>query len=91
MSRRGKGRAAAVDDSVAGIKRNDKGGILVDDTELKAAFEFFDVNSTGKITLSDLKVIQRNATRKHKTEVHAHARGSIPQGGKRCSFRSQRA
>ena len=61
MSRRGKGRAAAVDDSVAGIKRNDKGGILVDDTELKAAFEFFDVNSTGKITLSDLKVIQRNA------------------------------
>ena len=55
MSRRGKGRPA-VDDAVAGIKRNDKGGILVDDAELKAAFEFFDVNSTGKITLSDLKV-----------------------------------
>ena len=73
MSRRGKGRAAAVDDSVAGIKRNDKGGILVDDTELKAAFEFFDVNSTGKITLSDLKVIQRNA--QHKPQ-RTHTQGN---------------
>jgi len=36
-------------------RRNDKGGILVTEEELKAAFDFFDVNSTGKITLPNLK------------------------------------
>jgi|TARA_B110000211_G_C13749161_1_gene408011 Ca2+-binding EF-hand superfamily protein len=30
-------------------------GITIDEAELQAAFEFFDVSGTGKITLSDLK------------------------------------
>jgi Ca2+-binding EF-hand superfamily protein len=30
-------------------------GISIDEAELKAAFEFFDVSGTGKITLADLK------------------------------------
>ena len=30
-------------------------GISIDENELKAAFEFFDVSGTGKITLADLK------------------------------------
>ena len=34
----------------------EKGGILVTDEELKAAFDFFDVQGTGKITLPNLKV-----------------------------------
>ena len=33
----------------------DKGGILVTNEELQAAFDFFDVNKTGKITLAALK------------------------------------
>ena len=37
------------------IKKNSVGGIAVDEAELKAAFEFFDVSGKGKITLSDLK------------------------------------
>ncbi len=46
-------KRTAVDD--AKIKRNEHGGIAVDEAELKAAFEFFDVSGSGKITLSDLK------------------------------------
>ena len=34
----------------------EKGGILITDEELRAAFDFFDVNSSGKITLANLKV-----------------------------------
>ena len=38
-----------------GLKKNSVGGIAVDESELKAAFEFFDVSGKGKITLHDLK------------------------------------
>ena len=37
------------------MKKNSVGGIAVDEDELKAAFEFFDVSGKGKITLNDLK------------------------------------
>jgi calmodulin len=47
-----KAPTASVDDF---YPRNDKGGILVTDEELKAAFDFFDVQGTGKITLPNLK------------------------------------
>ena len=40
---------------VPGLKKNSVGGIAVDEAELKAAFEFFDVSGKGKITLNDLK------------------------------------
>ena len=39
----------------SGLKKNSVGGIAVDEAELKAAFEFFDVSGKGKITLNDLK------------------------------------
>ena len=41
--------------NVSGLKKNSVGGIAVDEDELKAAFEFFDVSGKGKITLNDLK------------------------------------
>lgn len=42
-------------DAVSGIRRNAKGGIYVNPQELKAAFEFFDVDGKGHITMNDLK------------------------------------
>ncbi len=41
--------------NTTGLKKNSVGGIAVDEDELKAAFEFFDVSGKGKITLNDLK------------------------------------
>jgi len=38
-----------------GVRRNAKGGVYVDPGELHQAFEFFDVEGKGFITLSDLK------------------------------------
>lgn len=40
---------------VGGVKRNAKGGVHVSQSELHQAFEFFDVDGKGFITLSDLK------------------------------------
>ncbi|KAJ1469950.1 hypothetical protein T484DRAFT_1981206 [Baffinella frigidus] len=37
------------------VKRNEHGGVLVDEDELKAAFEFFDVQNKGVLTPADLK------------------------------------
>ncbi|KAH8053672.1 hypothetical protein JL720_14630 [Aureococcus anophagefferens] len=37
------------------VPRNSKGGVLVTEEELKAAFDFFDVDSSGKITLGNLR------------------------------------
>ncbi|KAJ8608753.1 hypothetical protein CTAYLR_007788 [Chrysophaeum taylorii] len=37
------------------VPRNAKGGVLVTEQELKTAFDFFDVDSSGKITLANLK------------------------------------
>ena len=59
--------------NMAGIKKNSVGGIAVDEQELKAAFEFFDVSGKGKITLNDLK----NRLGKYKyglytTHTHTH-------------------
>ncbi len=53
----GSGSAAAASQaaSAAEIKRNAKGGILVNPSELHQAFEFFDVDNKGYITIQDLK------------------------------------
>eukprot|EP00744_Colponema_vietnamica_P020531 GILI01029195.1.p2 GENE.GILI01029195.1~~GILI01029195.1.p2 ORF type:complete len:196 (-),score=42.28 GILI01029195.1:45-632(-) len=54
-------RAKAKEDNFAfprGIDpyaRNDKGGILLSEAEVKAAFDFFDENQTGKITGAGLR------------------------------------
>ena len=37
------------------VPRNSRGGVLVTDDELKSAFEFFDVEGSGKITQAQLK------------------------------------
>lgn len=37
------------------VPRNAKGGILVTEHELRMAFDFFDMDNTGKITLANLK------------------------------------
>ena len=54
--------------NMAGIKKNSVGGIAVDEQELKAAFEFFDVSGKGKITLNDLK----NRLGKYKYRLYTH-------------------
>lgn len=41
--------------STGGVKRNAKGGIHVAPSELHQAFEFFDVDGKGFITIQDLK------------------------------------
>ena len=38
-----------------GIRRNAKGGIYVNPQELKQAFEFFDSDGKGYLTMNDLK------------------------------------
>ena len=35
--------------------QNEKGGVLVTDDELAAAFEFFDMDGSGKITMTNLR------------------------------------
>ncbi len=47
--------AAASAAASAELKRNAKGGILVNPSELHQAFEFFDVDNKGFITIQDLK------------------------------------
>uniref|UniRef100_A0A7S0U1V1 EF-hand domain-containing protein n=2 Tax=Hemiselmis andersenii TaxID=464988 RepID=A0A7S0U1V1_HEMAN len=37
------------------VQRNELGGVYVDEDELKAAFEFFDVHKRGVLTPADLK------------------------------------
>ena len=37
------------------VPRNSRGGVLVTDEELKSAFDFFDVEGSGKITQAQLK------------------------------------
>lgn len=46
------GANATTDDEV---RRNEFGGVYVDEEELKAAFDFFDVGKKGTLTPADLK------------------------------------
>jgi len=50
-----KQKMAALADPLSAVRRNPKGGVYVNPTELKQAFEFFDVEGKGYITISDLK------------------------------------
>lgn len=51
----GKGRGKGNKDELADIRRNSKGGVLVTEAEIKAAFDFFDIDNEGKITLQNLR------------------------------------
>jgi Ca2+-binding EF-hand superfamily protein len=42
-------------DDFSHVPKNEHGGVLVSEDELKAAFDFFDTNGSGKITLQNLK------------------------------------
>merc|ERR1719408_1101860 len=37
------------------VRRNDKGGILIKEEELKVAWDFFDTKGTGRLTAGDIK------------------------------------
>ena len=50
-----KAKAGKADGKDNGVARNAKGGVLVKEEEIKAAFDFFDIDSSGKITLENLK------------------------------------
>ena len=39
----------------ASVPTNARGGVAVSDEELRAAFEFFDVEASGKITVANLR------------------------------------
>eukprot|EP00462_Mataza_sp_D1_P000731 CAMPEP_0175095340 /NCGR_PEP_ID=MMETSP0086_2-20121207/4096_1 /TAXON_ID=136419 /ORGANISM="Unknown Unknown, Strain D1" /LENGTH=201 /DNA_ID=CAMNT_0016368567 /DNA_START=12 /DNA_END=617 /DNA_ORIENTATION=- len=54
-SKRGPGAKAGAVEAAPEIRRNAKGGIYVNQRELKQAFEFFDADGKGYITLQDLK------------------------------------
>ena len=66
------------------VPRNSRGGVLVTDDELKSAFEFFDVEGSGKITQvrSQRPVVWRcphaiDATRLHQTSSSEKALGGF--------------
>uniref|UniRef100_A0A7S2C3J7 Calmodulin n=1 Tax=Florenciella parvula TaxID=236787 RepID=A0A7S2C3J7_9STRA len=40
---------------LSSVPKNEKGGVLVTDDELAAAFEFFDMDGSGKITMTNLR------------------------------------
>ena len=40
---------------ISAVHKNDKGGVLVTEEELEAAFAFFDVDGSGKITTANLR------------------------------------
>ncbi len=46
------------------MKQNSKGGIYLSDEDVKAAFDFFDVKESGKITGNDLRERMQTLTRK---------------------------
>lgn len=45
----------SLSDPLSLIKRNQKGGIAINQSELHQAFEFFDIENKGFITIQDLK------------------------------------
>ncbi|CAE7662791.1 CPK33, partial [Symbiodinium pilosum] len=48
-------RAAETKDTPVPLPRNEKGGILITEDELKVAWEFFDTSGKGKLTMSEIK------------------------------------
>lgn len=48
-------RPTELKDLALPLPRNEKGGILITEDELKVAWEFFDTNGKGKLTMSEIK------------------------------------
>eukprot|EP00930_Biecheleria_cincta_P063278 TRINITY_DN48797_c0_g1_i1.p1 TRINITY_DN48797_c0_g1~~TRINITY_DN48797_c0_g1_i1.p1 ORF type:complete len:199 (+),score=54.52 TRINITY_DN48797_c0_g1_i1:49-597(+) len=49
------GSGAGSKDTPVALPRNEKGGILITEDELRVAWDFFDTNSKGKLTMSEIK------------------------------------
>mmetsp|Transcript_59347 Transcript_59347/g.130014 ORF Transcript_59347/g.130014 Transcript_59347/m.130014 type:complete len:174 (-) Transcript_59347:61-582(-) len=51
----GKARGRQSKPAGAGLPRNERGGILITEEEMKIAWDFFDTRGTGKLTSTDLR------------------------------------
>jgi Ca2+-binding EF-hand superfamily protein len=53
--KKGQPRRKLSNSTPVAVRRNDKGGILIKEEELKVAWDFFDTKGTGKLTAADIK------------------------------------
>eukprot|EP00929_Paragymnodinium_shiwhaense_P020429 TRINITY_DN13626_c0_g1_i1.p1 TRINITY_DN13626_c0_g1~~TRINITY_DN13626_c0_g1_i1.p1 ORF type:complete len:174 (-),score=62.87 TRINITY_DN13626_c0_g1_i1:327-848(-) len=55
MAQKGKVGGAPKDPQSVNLPRNDKGGLLISEDELRVAWDFFDTTGKAKLTMNDIK------------------------------------
>lgn len=55
MSKEAPGKSFSKDAPSSKIARNEKGGILISEDELKTAWDYFDAKGAGKVSAQDIK------------------------------------